>query len=59
MKVVVPVSLDDERDRDILRRLRAEPRNTRSAVVRRALEEHYGRVATLDDLADALDKLGS
>jgi hypothetical protein len=57
MKVIVPISFDDERDLELLRRLRAEPRSTRSAVVRRALTEHYRLVHTLDDVYRQLQAL--
>jgi len=50
MRVTVPISFDDEIDRELLRRLRAEPRRTRSAVVRQALAEHYRMTVTLADI---------
>lgn len=59
MKVTVSVTFNDEneRDRELLRRLRAEPKSRRSATVRQALEEHYLLTATLRDLIRRLEKL--
>lgn len=57
MKVTMSVTFNDEneRDRELLHRLRAEP--NRSAAVRVALSEHYGRKVTLDDVYRQLEAL--
>lgn len=55
MKVTLSVTFDDQRDRDILRRLRSEM--NRSAVVRQALRDYYGG-PTLDDIYRAITDLG-
>jgi len=58
MNVFITVVFDDERDREVLRRLRAEPKGERAEVIRQALREHYGRPGvTLDDVYRLLVEL--
>ena len=57
MKVTLPVTLDSERDRDILAALAGE--RNRSAAVRQALREHYsgGHTVTLADILRELQAI--
>lgn len=50
-------TLDDEQDAAILSRLDAE--SNRSAVVRRALREHYGQAVSLADIYAAVQSLSA
>ena len=55
-KVVVPISLDTEGDRDILRWLGRQ--ENRSAAVREAIREHLGRGGvTLGDVYQAVGRI--
>jgi hypothetical protein len=55
MKVTLSITFDSDRDREILRRLAAEP--NRSAAIRTALRQHYMPGFTLEDIQREIREL--